>query len=1064
MSTPTPPPGVPSPEPPRASPAVARTSRSAGLQAVLSDPNLFHSLQDAPVANDAAAAAARLKFETNVRRYYFQLTVGCGDPTCTTKLCRSHPACQRLLPDAAAVLAVQLAARPRPLFCPRCPAEPDVAVPPSTNGFLDASVFSGSASTASSLPPSAPGSPAVVRGSARGTTRSSSSTTPARGRSPSPTPFLHSMLASSAFASIFQTPASAPPVPPVPAAAAKRVEGELVRSGSNERLRATSAASDIVLENKIDGGGGKPAGASGGGIHLLDLPGHLLSMTSRLTRSISQQIVTGPLSSLTGASTSAIVEPDDDAASVSNYSTPATRLRQSTGGLPASVSMTSLADATSAGGDDDDAPAAQPPGRVLKYLTKQIWVDTLARLSEPADGAVTEPREPGADLDDDAHEFLLASIRHVFSSPQALTHSFRFVGTTPPPHASRLDIASIRETFDLILAMHPAPAYTLAVTEALELLLARLAMDPAAAFDSKPKLAQILVLLANPLLDDRAHYESLFRPLLLLLTRLRPKAKAALVAWLSTYPPAEFRAVVKRVHAYLSAHYYPSPKPDDGVVAAVRCLGLLYSANEVGEPVVDYSEFYNPTLNAQLVFKDEYRTWRRILERGAAAAAAAGSGDPAGTMPAPGAPVAVVDEFSFFNYPFLFDPAAKARIMHIDAMVQMSQEYEDACVSQALVVHTQKMLLADAARSSQLEASLRHVTNPYLVLEVGRQNLVDDVMAQVAAKARDLKKPLKIKFNNEEGMDQGGVQKEFFQVLLAQLLDPVYGMFTYDDQTRYSWLNPAALENSRQFELVGIVLGLAVYNGVIVDVRFPRVFYKRLLGEQPTLDDVKDGWPDLGRGLQQLLDWPDSDGDVEDIFCRSFDVSVAAFGTVRTVELVPNGSAIPVTNANRAEYVNLYVDWVTKRSVDRAARALRRGFLQVCGGYALRMCRPEELELLMCGVEMDLDLSALEKAAQYDDGYHAGHPTIRDFWSIVHAMAPAQKKKVLEFVTASDRVPLKGLGSLTFVVQRNGPDSDRLPTALTCFGRLLLPEYANKEKLRVHFTTAIENAKGFGLV
>ena len=49
------------------------------------------------------------------------------------------------------------------------------------------------------------------------------------------------------------------------------------------------------------------------------------------------------------------------------------------------------------------------------------------------------------------------------------------------------------------------------------------------------------------------------------------------------------------------------------------------------------------------------------------------------------------------------------------------------------------------------------------------------------------------------------------------------------------------------------------------------------------------------------------------------------------------------------------------------------------------------------------------------------------------------------FVTASDRVPLKSLGNLTFVIQRNGPDTDRLPTALTCFGRLLLPEYSTKE-------------------
>ena len=74
------------------------------------------------------------------------------------------------------------------------------------------------------------------------------------------------------------------------------------------------------------------------------------------------------------------------------------------------------------------------------------------------------------------------------------------------------------------------------------------------------------------------------------------------------------------------------------------------------------------------------------------------------------------------------------------------------------------------------------------------------------------------------------------------------------------------------------------------------------------------------------------------------------------------------------------------------------------------------------------------------------------------------KRKLLIFVTASDRIPLNGLKSLTFVIQRNGPDSDRLPTALTCFGRLLLPEYATEEKLRSRLITAIENAAGFGLV
>lgn len=75
-----------------------------------------------------------------------------------------------------------------------------------------------------------------------------------------------------------------------------------------------------------------------------------------------------------------------------------------------------------------------------------------------------------------------------------------------------------------------------------------------------------------------------------------------------------------------------------------------------------------------------------------------------------------------------------------------------------------------------------------------------------------------------------------------------------------------------------------------------------------------------------------------------------------------------------------------------------------------------------------------------------------------------RQRNILEFVTASDRVPLNGLGVLVFVIQRNGPDTDRLPTALTCFGRLLLPEYSSKEKLENRLLIAIENAKGFGLV
>ena len=66
------------------------------------------------------------------------------------------------------------------------------------------------------------------------------------------------------------------------------------------------------------------------------------------------------------------------------------------------------------------------------------------------------------------------------------------------------------------------------------------------------------------------------------------------------------------------------------------------------------------------------------------------------------------------------------------------------------------------------------------------------------------------------------------------------------------------------------------------------------------------------------------------------------------------------------------------------------------------------------------------------------------FWEAVHGFTEAQKKRLLAFVTGSDRVPIRGLASLQppFVISRNGPASDRLPTAHTCFNHLLLPAYA----------------------
>ena len=65
------------------------------------------------------------------------------------------------------------------------------------------------------------------------------------------------------------------------------------------------------------------------------------------------------------------------------------------------------------------------------------------------------------------------------------------------------------------------------------------------------------------------------------------------------------------------------------------------------------------------------------------------------------------------------------------------------------------------------------------------------------------------------------------------LLAQEFGMFKYNEQTRTFWFSHLSLELESEYWLVGSVLGLAIYNGVILDLQFPPVVYKKLLGGKP---------------------------------------------------------------------------------------------------------------------------------------------------------------------------------------------------------------------------------------
>lgn len=79
-----------------------------------------------------------------------------------------------------------------------------------------------------------------------------------------------------------------------------------------------------------------------------------------------------------------------------------------------------------------------------------------------------------------------------------------------------------------------------------------------------------------------------------------------------------------------------------------------------------------------------------------------------------------------------------------------------------------------------------------------------DALNEIARqRPKDLFKPLRVHFIGEDGIDAGGVKKEFFQLLVTELLSPDYGMLVFQP-VRTPTMNHAttSMESLLSYQLV----------------------------------------------------------------------------------------------------------------------------------------------------------------------------------------------------------------------------------------------------------------------
>ncbi|KAK3734003.1 hypothetical protein QZH41_009848 [Actinostola sp. cb2023] len=402
----------------------------------------------------------------------------------------------------------------------------------------------------------------------------------------------------------------------------------------------------------------------------------------------------------------------------------------------------------------------------------------------------------------------------------------------------------------------------------------------------------------------------------------------------------------------------------------------------------------------------------------------------------------------------------------------------------------------------------------HVKITVNRNNLFEDSFQQVMRyQAHDLRRRLYIIFKGEEGLDYGGVAREWFFLLSHEVLNPMYCLFEYANKNNYSLqINAASSVNPDHlmyFRFIGRLIAMALYQGKFIDRGFTLPFYKRMLNKKLSMKDLESIDPEFYNSLVWI-----KENDIEECGLEMFfTVDMELLGKITSHDLKPNGGDIQVTEENKEEYLSLMTEWRLNRGIEEQTKAFLEGFNEVVPLYWIQYFDEKEMELMLCGMQ-EIDIDDWQQNTVYRH-YTRNSKQVMWFWQALKAFDNEKRTRLLQFVTGTCRLPVGGFAELMgkwhhslrdlsiipkfytwhlfpcycyglsrkfirtttfnsssicqfegsngpqkFCIERVGKET-WLPRSHTCFNRLDLPPYKSYEQLVEKLTFAIEETEGF---
>jgi hypothetical protein len=168
-----------------------------------------------------------------------------------------------------------------------------------------------------------------------------------------------------------------------------------------------------------------------------------------------------------------------------------------------------------------------------------------------------------------------------------------------------------------------------------------------------------------------------------------------------------------------------------------------------------------------------------------------------------------------------------------------------------------------------------------------------------------------------------------------------------------------------------------------------------------------------------------------------------------------------VTNENREAFVKDYIFWLTDKSVRPQLKAFNKGFYTCLNRKAVSVLgSPKTLQEVVEG-QRNVTVHSMRSMTEYihcreDDGM------IADFWTIVEGYDTAKLKRLLVFITGSDRLPAGSTQALA-IQRHGGSETSALPASSTCFRKLFLADYRDRDVMARKLDVALAEGVGFHL-